>query len=61
MSFSSLAFFGRKEFELAVPTGHLDLATIEGSQVAPILTEFNVGKTLCVFNCNRRRVPKRCM
>jgi hypothetical protein len=46
MWFASLAFFSRKEFERAMLTGHLDLATIERSQVPPIFIVSDAGKTL---------------
>jgi hypothetical protein len=58
MWLASLAFFGRKVSEREMLTGHLDLATIESSQVARILIAFNAGNTLCALILNRGHVPK---
>jgi hypothetical protein len=46
MSFTPLAFFGRNRFELAMPTGHLDLATIERLTSRAIWIALDAGKTL---------------
>jgi hypothetical protein len=44
MWFASLAFFSCKDIELTMLTRHLDLATIERSQIPPIFTASDAGK-----------------
>jgi hypothetical protein len=58
MWFASLAFFSREEVEPAMLTGHLDLATIERSQVPPIFMRPMLEKRLRLYSKQGSRAKK---